>query len=84
VADIDVVFRPPAREFYDHVATAAERLQIDTAVRAIRRAPEPDDRNKFTVSSAPGQVLFNDGVIWLIYAPLNAWTLEVLGAGIVG
>jgi|CXWL01.1.fsa_nt_gi hypothetical protein len=80
MADIDVVLQRGAREFYDDVATSAERLLINRALADLCEDPAPDDRTKFTL---PESILYTDQRIWILYEMLNAFTISVRGIGTV-
>ena len=40
--DVDVVFRRPARDFYDNTATTTERLSFNAIIAEICDAPAAD------------------------------------------
>jgi hypothetical protein len=79
--DVDVVFRRPARRFYDNSATFSERIRITAIVSEICGAPAADEKRKFQLGS--GEVLYHDGMFWILYRALNNWTIEVIGIGTV-
>jgi hypothetical protein len=84
MADIDVLFLPEARFFYEEEATAEERLRFNRIIEQLREAPEADDKTRFTLySGTPERILYHDGSLWVIYEMLNAWTLRVIGLGTV-
>jgi hypothetical protein len=79
--DVDVVFRPTARRFYNEVATAEERQQINAIVNALCEAPGTDERSKYRLGT--GEALYHDGSYWILYRSINNWTIEIVGIGTV-
>jgi len=74
--DVDAILQPPAREFYDHVATRDERRQIDAIIVRLCATPGIDYATRFPFGLGRGQsgqgIMYNDGRFWLTYRRLNA------------
>ena len=83
--DVDVLLRRPARIFYEEIATLSEQRKLDVIIRGLCENPAVDGETKFplTVPRHPefSGFIYYDDWGWVVYRPLNAWTLSILNIG---
>jgi hypothetical protein len=87
VPEIDAVFEEPARNFYDNVASDAERRRIDAIVVRLCSNPSIDDVAIFAfgvgIPDLDGR-LYLDGEFRIAFRLANEWTMSILNMGFDG